>query len=242
MTRRAHQGGLEGPLIRLRSICKRFTTPASAVDALVDVDLDVFAGEAVALVGPSGSGKSTCVNIIGGLDVPTEGRVWIAGQETTRLDAHARALLRRATIGFVFQAYNLMPAYSVIENVMLPLIYRGVPTAERQRRAMEALRSVGLERWLGQSPSLLSGGQQQRVAIARALACRPRIIVADEPTSALDPRSARGVIELLLELRRAVGMTVLIVTHDTKVATAADRVVEFDAGRIISATLARATL
>ena len=201
------------------------------VVALADVDLDIRAGEFVAIMGPSGSGKSTLMNLIGCLDTPSSGRYLCDGEDVATLDAEARARLRRDKIGFVFQGFHLLPRMSALENVALPLGYVSVAPDERLSKARAALESVGLGERTGHRPSELSGGQQQRVAIARALINEPPILLADEPTGALDSRTGEEVLALFKQLQQR-GHTVVLITHDADVAAHCDRVVVMRDGRM----------
>ncbi len=200
--------------------------------ALDGIDLDIAAGEFVAMMGPSGSGKSTCMNILGCLDTPTSGSYRFRGVEVTGLDRDQRALLRRHFLGFVFQGFNLLARTSALENVELPLIYRGVPTEQRRERARRALDLVGLAGWASHAPGELSGGQQQRVAIARAMVTEPQVLLADEPTGNLDSARSVEIMEILKVLNRAQGVTIVMVTHEPDMAAFAGRVVHFIDGRI----------
>ena len=201
------------------------------VVALADVDLDIRAGEFVAIMGPSGSGKSTLMNLIGCLDTPSSGRYLCDGEDVATLDAEARARLRRDKIGFVFQGFHLLPRMSALENVALPLGYVSVAPDERLSKARAALESVGLGERTGHRPSELSGGQQQRVAIARALINEPPILLADEPTGALDSRTGAEILALFKQLQQR-GHTVVLITHDADVAAHCDRVVVMRDGRM----------
>jgi putative ABC transport system ATP-binding protein len=203
------------------------------VHALRGIDLDIEAGEFVAVMGPSGSGKSTCMNIVGCLDVPTAGTYRFEGVSVGGLTRDQRAHLRRNFIGFVFQGFNLLGRMSATENVELPLVYRGLPRAERSARARRALDAVGLAGRESHTPAELSGGQQQRVAIARAIVSEPRLLLADEPTGNLDSRTSREILELLRDYNRERRTTVVIVTHDPEVARFAERCVRFFDGRIV---------
>jgi putative ABC transport system ATP-binding protein len=203
------------------------------VHALRGIDLDIEAGEFVAVMGPSGSGKSTCMNIVGCLDVPTAGTYRFEGVSVGGLTRDQRARLRRNFVGFVFQGFNLLGRMSATENVELPLVYRGLPRAERSTRARKALDAVGLSGRESHTPAELSGGQQQRVAIARAIVTEPRLLLADEPTGNLDSRTSREILELLRDYNRERRTTVVMVTHDPEVARFAERCVSFFDGRIV---------
>jgi len=222
------------PLIRLRGVSKVYGQGLAAVHALRGVDLDIDAGEFVAIMGPSGSGKSTAMNIIGCLDTPTQGEYLFQGVAVQRLTRDQRAQLRRRHLGFVFQGFNLLPRTSAQENVELPLLYRGETAAARAVTAREALASVGLAGWEHHTPAELSGGQQQRAAIARAIATRPTVLLADEPTGNLDTQRSREIMDLLRDLNQQRGITVLMVTHEPDMAAYARRTVRFVDGRIES--------
>ncbi|OJU35914.1 MAG: macrolide ABC transporter ATP-binding protein, partial [Rhizobiales bacterium 68-8] len=206
------------PLISFDRVWKTYGMGEAQVNALAGVDLAVQAGEFLAIMGPSGSGKSTAMNIIGCLDTPTRGTYAFNGIDAGRLDRGRRAVLRNRFIGFVFQGYNLLPRTTAVENVELPLVYRSAPARERRELALEALRQVGLEGRADHTPAELSGGQQQRVAIARAIVTRPALLVADEPTGNLDTARSHEIMELLTELNREQGLTVLMVTHEADIA------------------------
>jgi len=222
------------PLIRLRGVCKQYGSGAAAIMALDHVDLDIAAGEFVAIMGPSGSGKSTAMNILGCLDTPSAGQYWFEGREVGRLTRDERARLRRRALGFVFQGFNLLPRTSAQENVELPLLYRGESAARRHELAAQALAAVGLAGRERHTPSELSGGQQQRVAIARAIVAQPAVLLADEPTGNLDTQRSREIMELLVHLNRERGLTVLMVTHEADMAAYAGRIVRFRDGRVES--------
>ena len=210
-------------------------------EVLHGVDLALGRGEFVALIGPSGSGKSTLLNVIGLLDRPDAGKLFVEGRDTSRLDEHALTRLRGHTIGFVFQYHYLLSAFSAIENVMMPLLLeRGRPDAAMRERAAALLEKVGLARWAANPVGNLSGGQQQRVAVARALAMGPPLVLADEPTGNLDTKSADGVFELMREVNAANGTAFLVVTHDPRLAARCDRVVELVDGRIVTDAVRRA--
>ena len=225
------------PLLALRGVSKIYGSGAAAVHALDIVDLTIEAGEFVAIMGPSGSGKSTAMNVLGCLDTPSAGDYLFQGTEVGRLPQNARALLRRHLLGFVFQGFNLLARTTALENVELPLIYRGLPAAERRRLAAHALERVGLSGREHHTSSELSGGQQQRVAIARAIVTDPMVLLADEPTGNLDTKTSREIMELVTSLNRDQGMTIVMVTHENDIAAYARRVVRFRDGRVESDTL-----
>lgn len=221
------------PLIEFRKVSRRYGSGEAEVRALDGVDLTIARGEFVAIMGPSGSGKSTAMNIIGCLDRPSSGQYLFAGSAVEEMSAEARALLRRHYLGFVFQGFNLLARTSAQENVELPLIYKGMPRAEREARARAALAKVGLAGREAAHPSQLSGGQQQRVAIARALAGDPMLILADEPTGNLDSQRSHEILLLLQALNRDEGITVVMVTHEADIAAYARRLIVFTDGRIV---------
>lgn len=221
------------PLVELVAASKVYGVGAAAVRALDRVDLVVEAGEFVAITGPSGSGKSTAMNILGCLDRPSAGSYRFGGRPLEAAPREVLALVRRHFLGFVFQGFNLLPRTSALENVELPLVYRGLPAAERRQRARAALERVGLANRERHSVSELSGGQQQRVAIARALVSEPALLLADEPTGNLDSRTSREIMELLTGLNRA-GLTIVMVTHEPDIAAWAGREVRFKDGRIVA--------
>jgi len=201
------------------------------VHALRGIDLSVYAGEYLAIMGPSGSGKSTFFNMIGGLDKPSAGKVFIDEVDIAQLDAFELAWLRCRKIGYIFQSFNLIPVMTCLENVMLPMTFAGVPSEEAFERSGEILKAVGLGHRLTHKPSQMSGGQQQRIAVARALANRPAIVLADEPTANLDVRTGEEIIELLVGLTEEMGVTVISATHDMKMLDKCDRVVWIRDGR-----------
>ncbi len=215
------------PLIELRGATKVYGQGQAAFHALRGIDLTIHEGEFVAIMGPSGSGKSTVMNILGCLDTPTEGAYAFRGTRIEQLSRRQRALVRRHYLGFVFQGFNLLARTSALENVELPLLYRGEPHSVRRKAALAALESVGLSGWQGHTSAELSGGQQQRVAIARALVSNPVLLLADEPTGNLDTQRSREVMELLAALNRDKGLTVVLVTHEQEMAHYAKRVVHF---------------
>lgn len=220
------------PLISLRGVTKVYGSEATAFQALKGVDLDIVAGDFVAVMGASGSGKSTTMNILGCLDVPTAGHYGFKGIAVESLDNDERAMLRRRYLGFVFQGFNLLSRTSALENVELPLLYRGDPPARRHEMALAALDKVGLADWKGHTPAELSGGQQQRVAIARAIVTEPEVLLADEPTGNLDSQRSIEIMELLSELNTRNGITILMVTHEPDMAEFARRQVHFRDGLV----------
>ncbi len=230
----AHAPGERPPIISLRGLRRFYGQGVARVHALDGVDLDIAPGEFVAIMGASGSGKSTCMNIIGCLDRPTAGSYHFSGVDVTALDNDGRALLRRNYLGFVFQGFNLLPRTTALENVELPLVYRGMKRAERERRAAEALKSVGLEGREDHTPAELSGGQQQRVAIARAIVTDPLVLLADEPTGNLDSARSHELMKLVTDLNRTRGLTIIMVTHEDDIAAYARRKVIFADGLIRS--------
>jgi putative ABC transport system ATP-binding protein len=220
-------------MIELRGIEKTYRVGSQEVPVLRGIDLEIGENEFVAIMGPSGSGKSTLMNIIGCLDRPTKGNYFLDGKDVFQEDDTGLAALRNRTIGFVFQQFYLLPRMNALKNVELPLVYAGVPSAEREKMALTALERVGLLDRKDHRPAELSGGQQQRVAIARALVNRPRILLADEPTGALDTQSGSMVLDLFEELHRE-GKTVVLITHDPEVAARAERVIIIRDGEIIA--------
>jgi len=221
-------------LIQLRGVTKIYGSGEAEVAALRGIDLAVHDGEFVAVMGPSGSGKSTCMNILGCLDTPTDGHYYFRGADVGSMTREQRALLRRHYVGFVFQGFNLLKRTTALENLELPLIYRGVPSAERRRLGMESLAQVGLaDRW-HHTAAELSGGQQQRVAIARALVSTPSVVFADEPTGNLDSAKSHEIMQLLKSLNAERGLTIVLVTHEEDVASYARRQVRFHDGLIAS--------
>jgi putative ABC transport system ATP-binding protein len=220
------------PLISLQGVTKRYGEGTAAFQALKGVDVDIMAGDFVAVMGPSGSGKSTTMNILGCLDVPTTGAFLFKGVHVEGLDRDQRSLLRRRYFGFVFQGFNLLARTTALENVELPLIYRGEPRKARHDHAMAALDKVGLADWSHHTPAELSGGQQQRVAIARAIVTHPDVLLADEPTGNLDSERSVEIMELLTDLNRASGITVIMVTHEAEMAGFARTIVHFKDGLV----------
>ena len=219
------------PLIELKDIYKIYHMGDEDVRANDGITLNIYKGEFVAIVGKSGSGKSTLMNIIGALDVPTDGSYYLGGEDVSDMTDDQLAAIRNRMIGFIFQQYNLLPKLNLLENVELPLLYAGVGREERRDRAMASLERVGLKEKWRNMPNQLSGGQQQRVSIARALAGDPSLILADEPTGALDSRTSREVLDFLKQLN-AEGNTIVMITHDNSIAVEAKRVVRIHDGKI----------
>ena len=219
-------------VVRTKGLVKEFTMGDQTLRALNGVDLDIRRGEYISIMGPSGSGKSTLFNAIGGLDRPNEGSVFINDVDMAQLDARELAYLRCHTIGYIFQTFNLIPVMTALENVTLPTVFAGMSTDDGIERGMEMLSKVGLEHRYHHRPTELSGGQQQRVAIARALANRPSFVLADEPTGNLDLKTGTEIIELLRELNKNEGVTIISATHDYKMVDVSDRVVWIRDGKI----------
>lgn len=222
-------------LIELHDIYKIYRAGESEVRALDGVDLQIDPGEFVAIVGQSGSGKSTLMNLLGCLDLPTKGEYLLDGEDVSDMREESISIIRNRQIGFIFQGFNLIPSLNALENVELPLIYRGLGKAERRALSLEALERVGLSHRVHHRPAQMSGGQQQRVAIARAIAARPPIILADEPTGNLDSKSGEEVIEILRELNEE-GKTVILITHDNEIALGAHRIIQIKDGQVVSDT------
>ena len=221
----------ENILLSLDNVSKLYKMGETVVTALDGVSFNVERGEFLSIMGPSGSGKSTCMNLIGCLDKPTSGEILINGKKVSLMNQNQLAEIRNRTIGFVFQQYNLLPNLSVIENVMLPLRYQGVPVAERRKRAEKVLDRMGLSDRLNHKPSELSGGQKQRTAIARAPVTDPALILADEPTGALDSHTGESVMDLFNEINRE-GTTIIVVTHDEKIGRSLPRTIRILDGKI----------
>lgn len=219
-------------LIEIKNVSKIYPSPEDDVNALKNVNISVKKGELLAIIGASGSGKSTMMNILGCLDTPSSGNYFLEGEDVSNLTDEKLSEIRNQKIGFVFQGFHLISGLTALENVELPLMYRGVPKEERKRRATEALKRMGLLKRIHHRPSQMSGGQQQRVAIARAIVGKPPIILADEPTGNLDKKTGEEVIKLLMELNSE-GKTVIIITHDAGVASCAKRVIKISDGQAI---------
>ncbi|UXU05100.1 ABC transporter ATP-binding protein [Agrobacterium tumefaciens] len=224
----------QAPLIEFRDVVKQYGRGEATIRALDGVSLSIHEKEFVAIMGPSGSGKSTSMNIIGCLDVPTSGEYLFQGVPTSGFDNEHLTLLRRHMLGFVFQGFNLLSRTSAVENVELPLVYRGMKASERRARAMEALAQVGLNGREHHTTQELSGGQQQRVAIARAIVTRPALLLADEPTGNLDTKTSAEIMELITTLNRDKGITVVMVTHEEDIAAHAGRLLRFVDGHLAS--------
>lgn len=223
----------ETPVVKLRGVHKTYRLGAHVIRALQGVDLTVERGELLALTGPSGSGKSTILNLAGLIDTPDSGDILLNGQKVNDLDEEARTLLRRDSLGFVFQSFNLVPVMTVAENVDYPLFIAGVAPAERKARVAAQLEAVGLQDHAHHRPDALSGGQRQRVAIARALVKRPRLVIADEPTASLDSHTADQVLDLMRERCHAEGAAFVIATHDSRLTSRCDRIVALLDGRLV---------
>ena len=221
------------PLIQLKGVTKVYGHGQAAMAALRGIDLTIDEKEFVAVMGPSGSGKSTAMNILGCLDTPTDGAYLFRGVEVGSMDRNQRAMLRRHYLGFVFQGFNLLNRTTALENVELPLIYRGLPSSQRHAAARHALAAVGLSDWENHTPGELSGGQQQRVAIARAIVTEPAVLFADEPTGNLDTARSFEIMELLSQLNREHGITVVMITHETEMAAFAQRTIRFIDGQVL---------
>ena len=224
---------MSNSVISIRNLTRDYAMGTETVRALRGVSLDIHPNEYVAIMGPSGSGKSTLMNLIGCLDTPTSGEYWLNGQEVSRLSDNALAAVRNREIGFVFQTFNLLARAAALHNVELPLVYAGIPAAERRTRAVRALEAVGLGERMHHRPNELSGGQRQRVAIARALVNQPAILLADEPTGNLDSATSEEIMRLFGELH-ARGQTVIMVTHEPDIAACAERVIVLRDGQVAS--------
>jgi putative ABC transport system ATP-binding protein len=220
--------------VRVEDVTRRFPLDHNSVIALDHTSLVVNSGEFLAIAGPSGSGKSTLLNLIGCIDKPTSGRIWIDGVDTGLLTMARVTQLRREKIGFVFQTFNLIPVFTAAENVEYPLLVQGVAASERRKRVKEALESVGLSKRADQRPDLLSGGERQRVAVARAIVHRPALVLADEPTANLDTRNATQLIDLMGDLNRRIGLTFIFSTHDQRLLEHTPRIVRLTDGKVMS--------
>ena len=230
------------PVLRARGIVRRFNEGLGELEVLSGLDLEVATAQRLAIIGASGSGKTTLLQILGGLDKPNAGQVEIAGRDINALDERARGELRNRTIGFVYQFHHLLPEFSALENVAMPLLVRRVPTAQALEKARALLARVGLAERLNHRPAELSGGERQRAAVARALVTEPKLVLADEPTGNLDGRNAEQVLQLLLELNREIATSLVVVTHDPRLAARRDGVLELAGGqlRLVGADLGNA--
>ncbi|MDD5111802.1 MAG: ABC transporter ATP-binding protein [Candidatus Altiarchaeota archaeon] len=222
----------KNPIIKLEDVWKVYTMGTVEVQALRGLNVEVYPCEFVAIMGPSGSGKSTTMNMVGCLDVPTRGRILLENKDISHMHESDLAQIRGRIIGFVFQQFNLIPSLTAIENVMLPMIFQGVPEFQREARARELLRTVGLGGRTNHHPNQMSGGEQQRVAIARSLANNPRVILADEPTGNLDTKTGKEVMAMLTRLHEKEDKTIVMVTHDQNIASYADRTIRLKDGRV----------
>lgn len=230
----SESGMSDNAVLSCRNLGKSYEEGPESVVVLSNLQLELFAGERVAIVGSSGSGKSTLLNLLGGLDTPSSGSVWLAGQELSALGEKARGLLRNRALGFVYQFHHLLPEFTALENVCMPLLIGNTPIPEARERATELLKRVGLGHRLGHKPAELSGGERQRVAIARALVNRPGLVMLDEPTGNLDHHTAEGIQQLMLEISKASNTAFLVVTHDMALARQMDRVLRLEDGHLVA--------
>jgi len=219
-----------------QGIAKSFTEGKYSVDVLQDINLEIREGERISIIGASGSGKSTLLHILGGLDSPTKGEVWVDGQNMSTLSTAARGKLRNSALGFVYQFHHLLPEFTALENVCMPLLIRGDSTADAIEQASDILQRVGLDHRFSHKPGELSGGERQRAAIARALVTKPKCLLADEPTGNLDHATADKVYDLMMELNESYGISFIVVTHDQKLAYKMDRVLEIEDGILVEKT------
>jgi len=236
-----HSSKKNKPIIRIENVCRIFHVGDSEVHALKDLDLEIFEGEFVSIMGPSGSGKSTAVNMVGCLDLPTKGEIYLDGKDIAHLEESDLAQIRGKKIGFIFQKFNLIPTLTALENVMLPMTFQGIDIEERRRKAKELLELVDLKDRMDHRPSELSGGQQQRVAIARSLSNDPPVILADEPTGNLDSKTGIRILTFLDKLHKQ-GKTIIMVTHDPDLAKYADRILYLKDGQIVKNVINKQSL
>jgi putative ABC transport system ATP-binding protein len=229
---RRRETNIQPPVLKAESVTKQVSSPEGTLTILAEVDLQIAAGETVAIVGASGAGKSTLLALLAGLDEPSAGKVWLNGSELTALDEDGRAAVRARHVGFVFQSFHLVPSLTAIENVMLPLELAGLPHARNS--AAEVLAQVNLSPRREHYPRQLSGGEQQRVAIARAFVTRPAVLFADEPTGNLDSVTGERIIDLLFDLNKATQTTLVVVTHDEAIARRCSRIIKIEAGRLVA--------
>ncbi len=220
-------------ILRCQQLHKRFNEGGLSVNVLQGIDLEIRTGEQVAIVGSSGSGKSTLLHLLGGLDDPNEGEIWIMGHSLNQLNAAERGRWRNQHLGFIYQFHHLLPEFTALENVSMPLLIRGIPTGQAKERSEDILDKVGLAKRLHHKPGELSGGERQRAAVARALVTQPRCVLADEPTGNLDPRTAEQVYERMLELNQSIGTSLVVVTHAPALASRMDRIFRLDEGRLV---------
>jgi len=221
------------PVIKLENIYKRYRLGKVDLEAIRGISLEINPGSFVVIMGPSGSGKSTLLNMLGCLDIPTTGKIFLKGEDVAKMSENKLAQLRGRTIGFIFQEFNLIPNLTALENVTLPMIFQGISEKQRKERAIELLASLGLENRVNHQPSELSGGERQRVAIARAFANNPEVVIADEPTGNLDSTTGKKIMEILVNLHKNEGKTLVVVTHDPNIAQYSQEVVDIKDGQII---------
>ncbi|MGB2762663.1 MAG: ABC transporter ATP-binding protein [Minisyncoccales bacterium] len=225
---------MERPIIKLENVWKTYKLGKVDLNAVKGIDLEVFPGSFVTIMGASGSGKSTLLNIIGCLDVPTKGKVFLKGKDISMLSEDQLSQLRGKTIGFIFQEFNLLPNLSALENVMLPMVFQGVPLEERRKRAKQLLTSMHLEERIFHQPAELSGGERQRVAAARAFANSPELVIADEPTGNLDSTTGKKIMEVLTNFHNKEGKTIIVVTHDPNIASYTEEIINIKDGEIVA--------
>ena len=228
----------EDTIIKLENVWKIYQLGKVELTVLREISLEIAPGSFVSILGPSGSGKSTLLNIIGLLDTPTKGKVFLEGQNTSRFSEDERAQIRGKKVGFIFQQFNLLPNLNALENVMIPMVFQGIPESKRRERAEFLLSSVGLKERISHRPSELSGGEQQRIAIARSLVNNPEVVIADEPTGNLDSVTGQKIMEVLINLHKEEGKTIIVVTHDPNIADYSEKIINLKDGQIVSDHLA----